>query len=290
MIERPRSPGVYESRLPAAKAAMMRWEDYSAKPLPYIVPLDNGKKKITGYGASHVNTPRDLERIRSSFEELNPDFVFIEGWATLAQVLPAMKATMGETSEESLLKRGDEVLWTLNLALKNGVNVESPEPTPAEEVAQLRKHGFADDMIFAFYFFRTVSGYVREKEMGPVNPFAVYMENRVKSLCENLLHLPYSLERAEELSQKIWGEGINLKDRDFYKYKVNPAVLRTDGNPEYSVVNEVNTAVSTFRNNRILERAAAKLETHNRGFIVYGATHIVMLEPAFRVLLGTDQS
>jgi hypothetical protein len=246
-------------------ASIMTAEEYShiEHPTPYIFELQSGDRKLYYFGSPHLRDPENnlFEKIEAAFNETNPDIVFIEG-ANVRGDRDEFNERVKTATREEVIEFMGERGFALKLAVDKGVEWHSPEPTDKDLYEYLLAKGFSRDQIFAWDVFRILSQYNRlMKKEG----FRNYVQGFIDLFKQttNWEGFDYSYERAIRLGEQILGRSIDVE----------------------KILNRISEQSSLFRDRKIVSDIADALKTHKRVFIVYGASHAVMQEPALRKLL-----
>lgn len=260
----------------------------------YTYHLENKSgQEIYFFGSRHSNDPADpmFIEIKKAFDVIHPDIVLVEGCESI-NLIKARVIEMGkkETDVQGLIRRGGESHYTLKLAIDVGVNFESPEPDMRDEIAYLEEKGFERDAIFAFYVFRQLQQYTREKPSQDSSKAQKSVSQDIEPLFRELRSatkwdgFDYSIEHAQILGRKFWKHELDLINPNVPIQFVDP-IPWPDTPDQYTKVNEVAAISSMFRDRHIVGRVAEHLKDHKKIFVVYGSAHAVVEEPALRELM-----
>lgn len=281
--ERPDLAEVLGSVMTHAEYAELGEHDY-----PYIYRLEGGGKSLTYVGSEHINDPKNptFSRIRTEFEQAKPDLVLVEGLLAINTVdREELTRYAKETDEEDIVREMGECGFTVKLGAEAGAHVYCPEPSPAEEIRALESQGFSRDDLFLFYITRSIPSYLRTPMAEPFERYIVpYLEElREWSGWEGY---DFSYGHYLQLHRAAWGSEPRFDDPRFYGEKVDP-VPWLEVRERQGRTNEVAHASSSFRDHHIVAEIARLLGFHDRVFVVYGASHAVMQEPALKKLFAS---
>jgi hypothetical protein len=250
-------------------------------------------QEIYYFGSRHSNDPEDLMfvKIKKAFDAICPDIVLVEGCESI-NVNKVRVIEMGkrETDVTSLIRRGGESHYTLKLAIDAGVDFESPEPDMKDEIAYLEEKSFERDAVFAFYVFRQLHQYTREKPQQDSTEAQKSISQYLESLFRELQSVTqwegfeYSIEHAQRVGRTFWKHELDLMDPKVPIQYVDP-VPWPDSADSYTKINEVAAASSVFRDRYIVGRVSEHLKKNKRIFVVYGSAHAVVEEPALREIM-----
>lgn len=268
--------------------SLMTFEEYAEKEhdTPYVFETEHGNKKITYFGAAHsanLESPM-FEQIREKFDEIKPQMVFVEGITNLKNRKQEIIEWLRSINEAEAIRQMGETGFISKLAIKTGTNFDSPEPNPKEEIKSLENHGFSREEIFAYYAYRQQVHYFRVKEEDRNIPVEEYLSKYIQNFQKNTnwKNFNYSFNHLKEIGKKIWGEQGDIKKN--YHSRVNPVPSEVKRR-NWRRVNEVAQQSSYFRDKYIIHRIEETMKKYDRLFIVYGASHAVMQEPALRRML-----
>jgi len=151
-----------------------------------------------------------------------------------------------------------------------------PEPTNKALYNYLLARGFSREQIFVWDFLRTLTQHNQHK----------YVELFLEKFKEvtNWEDFDYSLKHAMELCEQILGRPVDIENEPNVTDFTDPIPWEDKRNIQ-TVLNRISESSSVFRDRKIVSDIVEALKTHKRIFIVYGASHAVMQEPALRKLL-----
>lgn len=258
------------------KSLLMSFEEYSSKlhEVPYFYFIKRSKQSLYHFGAKHTRDPHHpqfnllLEKWQNFLDATTQTkrIVFIEGRASVDQIT---------TLEESINNRG-ETGAAIFLSIQEDIPFYRPEPETKDEVTELLKE-FSRDDIFYFYVSRAVGSSLRVLSSENLTKT---LELKIKQYQNELQwnDFDFSLKNFEKIHQKIFNKKIDFDDKDFFIKISNPRLSETK-------INIITKKTSTFRNNFILSQIEKYWVEGYSIFIVYGASHVVMQEPAIRSLV-----
>ena len=274
------------------KAEVMTYEEYAEvhHDTPYVFEIESGDKKISYFGAEHSRNPQNpmFEELEQKFLETNPDIVFVEGWNRLEEVKPGIIKGFKKASRENIIKQFGEPGFTMKLAAEAGIDLESPEPKFRDEINHLLERGFGREEIFAFYAYRQIEQYHRTPEKPELEEYLAPFIQKEFSVAAKWKDFDYSVKHLQEIGNKIWGEKGDLNDPRHAEEKNNPT-LSDDTKDRQTVVNEIARQSSRYRDECVVERIKEAIKEKDRLFIVFGATHAVMQEPALRKMFSENK-
>lgn len=270
-----------------AKRVIMSAEQYAEieHERPYVFEAEAAGKTATYFGPGHSWDPNNpvWTRFKEKLTEANPDMVLVEGFGSLKNRRQQVVEASGKYSEAEVIGKSGESGLVLKLAAEQGIDFDSPEPELRDEISYLEQQGFSRESIFAYYFFRMIPQWHQHMEK---ESFREYIQREIDTIKQAAQwpDFDFSYANAEWIAEQFWGEEIDLDDPEYYKDKVDPIPWK-EKKDQQTEVNLVARASNLFRDEYMIEKLAEYLKTHDRIFIVLGASHAVMLEPAMRELL-----
>lgn len=274
-----------ENNLDAVLDSIMTVEKYAQirHETPYIFTLKIEDTELYYFGAPHERDPQNslFSEIETAFNQVNPDIVFVEGLHDRGD-RDKFNEQAKNTSRDEVIHRAGESGFTLKLAVEKGIEWQSPEPSDEDLYNDLLNKGFSKDDIFARHVLNILPQYNRlMKKEG----FKQYVDDFMDDFKQatNWEGFDYSYERAIELGQQILGRSISVENEPNALDFVDPIPWEEKKSIQ-TVLNRISTASSLFRDRKIVNDIASAIKTHKRVFVVYGASHAVMQEPALRKL------
>ena len=278
---------IHSEQIQQAQEHIMSAVEYRDKEhsTPYVFSIERDGVDLLYYGSRHSKDPEDaqLEDIKERFDAFEPDLVLVESIPNLSQKIAGKIDGIRTVSPADSVREMGEPGFTLKLAIDNEIAVDSPEPSEQEEVHELLKQGFSKEDVFAYYFFRQLSQHHSKIEKEGVQE---YFEGWIRIFKERIQwdNFEYSLEHAQAIAKRIWGEEIQFDNPEYYVDKVDP-IPWEDTEDEQTIVNEIARQSNQFRDIHMIAQLAEYFQKYKRVFIVFGASHAVMQEPALRKLL-----
>lgn len=248
----------------------------------YDVSLEGAGKKITFLGTEHTNNPANpvFGMIDAKFQELKPDMVYVEGMGFINAQKDGIRSEIKKMTPEYTKTKG-EGAYTLKCAIDSGADFESPEPQFSQEIANALKK-FSKKDILTFYMYRAIEQYQRKNKVRNIEDCKKVLYNEVGEFAEES-HWDESEVNAIALEVL---RTLDVDNHSFYRDQVSPTF--NEERPR-TVINDVSTCSSDFRDQYIFERIADGIKNHKSVFVVYGSAHAVRQEPALRALMQDMQ-
>lgn len=250
---------------------------------PYVYDLEKGQKKLFCYGISHIRNLEDprLESFKSYFLRNIPDVLFVEGIHVKGNRGRFDKRLL-RLSQEEVVSRYGESGFAARLALENGVPWVCPEPTKRDLYSNLVIEGFSKLDIFTWMILVQLPTFILINQK---NSFKHYCRKSIKIFKQNTKwkDFDYSFEKAINYAQRTLKDSIDRSNLEMALGWVDP-IPRKDSLSSQTILNNVAQSASKFRDRHIVTQVVAALNNNNKVMIVYGASHIVMQEPAYRIL------
>lgn len=267
----------------AILSSIMTAEEYSKieHATPYIFELKAGDKELYYFGSPHTSDPSNplFAEIETAFNKANPDIVFVEGMNVRGDKTKFNQRVKSATREEAIDHMGESGL-TLKLGVEKGVDWESPEPTDEDLYNDLLAKGFSKDEIFAWDVFHILPQYNRQMKREGFEKYVSGFIDRFKRTT-NWEGFDYSYERAIKLGEQIFGEAVDVENDQRALDRIDP-IPWDEKKERQTILNRIGEASSLFRDKKIVSDILEAFKTHKRVFVVYGASHAAMQEPAFK--------
>lgn len=263
--------------------SIMTIEEYSKieHVRPYIFELKAGEKELYYFGSPHISDPSNplFAEIEAAFNRANPDIVFVEGMHIRGDKTKFNESVKSATREEAIDSMGESGL-TLKLGVEKGIDWESPEPTDEDLYNHLRSEGFSQDEIFAWDVFNILPQYNRQMKREGFERYISGFIDRFKRTT-NWESFDYSYERAIKLGEQIFGEEVDVENDLNAPNRVDP-IPWDEKKETQTVLNRISEASMIMRDKKIVEDILEGFKAHKRVFVVYGASHAVIQEPALK--------
>ncbi len=249
---------------------------------PYIYELQIGESKLTYVGFGHSYDPSNPAYIQliNKFNEAHPDLVLVEGIDRIEERKEAIASWLQGKTNEEIIRRHGESIFTLSLAVKNGIAFDSPEPRYSDELRYLEEKGFSKEKIFVFNISRDIHQYNKIKNRPSLEE---YLKHYLESFKEatNWEGFSYTLENYKVLYAKLFSKNLDLEDTESFRDLMDP--IPWEGK-EIKFTNQIASESNRYRDLYIINQIKDKLKKYKNIFIVYGASHAVMQEPALQYL------
>ncbi len=264
---------------------IMTAEEYSAMrhTTPYSFKLELGDKELYYFGSRHMNDPSNplFAEIENAFNTEKPDIVIVEGISMNSNRQKVyFETNIKSSSREEVIHKMGEVGFTLKLALENGIEWESPEPQYEDVYKYLLDEGFSKEEIFVHEVLHILPQYNLQMKREGFEAYVVPYIERFKEIT-HWRDFDYSYEHALSLSEAICGEIIDVEHDTHALDRIDP-IPWEDKVDSQTVLNRIGEKTGIYRNRNIVTGILDGLKTYNRIFVVYGASHAVMQEPALK--------
>lgn len=279
MIEKIPSQGSQSEAIETILKSIMTAEEYGRikHEIPYRFVLQAGGKELHYFGSDHIKDKSSpmFSEIEESFLLANPEVVFVEG---ISGDRTEFEERIKKMSRNEVIEKFGEPSFTLKLATERGIDWWCPEPAWEAFFEELLGYGFTKDEIFTWYVLRSLSQYNKKIHSEGFKKYASGYVERLKRNT-NWPDFDYTFEHAMNSGEKIIGKKIDVENMEF-NY-VSP-VPRAGREKLETVLNRVATASTFIRDRKIVSDIIKAFEKYNKVFIVYGASHAVMQEPALK--------
>ncbi len=269
---------------------IMTAEEYSKieHTTPYIFELKTGDKELCYFGSPHTSDPSNplFIEIETAFNKANPDIIFVEGMNVRGDKTKFNESVKSATREEAIDDMGESGL-VLKLGIEKGIDWESPEPTHEDLYNDLLAKGFSKDEIFAWDVFHILPQYNRQMKREGFERYVSSFIDRFKRTT-NWEGFDYSYERAIKLGEQIFGEVVDVENDPNAIDRIDP-IPWDEKKEEQTILNRIGEASSLFRDKKIVKDILESFKTHKRVFVVYGASHAAMQEPALKKAFESAQ-
>ncbi len=281
-------------KLELAKQKILKPEEYekSGITFPHLFKFENQNKKIHFLAVDHSpdSQTEQFLKIREAFTNISPNVVFIEGMGQLEDPRhPAKKAIfekrISQYTENEIIERGGEPMFTYQLALEKDIPVISPEYTDEEEAELFRQSGYSEDDILLFCGTRSAMMYAYQDRKSKL---PTYIADSIRNIIQDFKWQNYdsSFEHFKTLAIQEFGDSVDFENGSGFHEKCNPNPPKEDDSRGWFKTNKMNQILSRKRDEKILQKLAEMLEVHDKIFVVYGGSHAIMLKPAIEYIVN----
>lgn len=279
-----------KSEIELAQEKLMSVEAYAetSHETPYVFEVEKGGKRLMYFGAPHTFDPQDpvLTDIEARYGAADPDIVVAEITSGVDGRQEKYRQWAASHSREEVVRGGGESVFAAWLAIRDGKELKSGEPSLQDESRYLETQRFSREEMFVFFVVRSLNQYQRMED--PQESFEQYVQPQLDHLSKNLRwrDFPFTITQFVALYEKITGRPFDIVLEPLGEM-CDP--ISWPGGPERTRINEAATTSLKFRDLRIVQEIGEALRSHRKVFVVYGASHAVMQEPSMMALMGKEQ-
>lgn len=258
----------------SADPGLMSFREYAARShtFPQILQIQRASGALFYYGVAHTSDPANpqIADIQRFWQAFRPTFAFNEGGAP--PVLDAVEETVGRYGESALVR------W---LARRDGVRVETFEPSRAEIVAALTAR-FTPEQIKVANILTQLSQDSRRAEQYRISDMDAEIDRvlTILSRTRGLEGVPTAAPEFATSATRLVPSSIDWRRPPSEWFDPVP-------DPPPTWFNAFARAESNVRDEVIMQKITQKVRDGERVFAVIGGTHVVMQERALRWRLAS---
>lgn len=256
--------------------------------IPYVYELNKGDRSLHYFGARHSMNPDDtmFADLRAQMDAYKPDLVIVEGTTAARNRKDEVGSWLQSHDVRQAILTAGETGAALKWAQDHKVDYDCPEPTQAEEIIHLEAKGFSRDDIFLYYMTRLAEQYYRVPVDERKQTLEAYMNPYIEQFGVSAAWPEYqfTFSNLQNLFNRTFKVDLSLSNPDFLKDVTDP-IPWPEKVGRQAVTNNVAKESTRFRDQRIVGEIVKSTQKYKRVFVVYGASHAVMQEPAMREAL-----
>lgn len=246
-------------------------------PLPYEYVIEHNQNYLFYFGSTHSRNPNDIQ-----YSKLQQ---FWEGFLQKTQSQNCVVLVEGHlrnlhnspTAEQAIRRGGAEGGFITFLAQQNNIPVACPEPTNALLFQKLLQKYTVEQLVYTL-FAQAVLEWHRIIKMRDDLPFHIHIQSHLEYIQKELT-FQCDLEDMKAFHKQLFNSEFNEHDEMFFYSITNPVVQDT-------IINNICRDRSILRDRTIVDTIKKLfLKERKNIFVVFGATHAVMQEPALRKMV-----
>lgn len=250
-------------------------EEYQAKhegqhSVPYKYEIKSNSQVLFYFGTRHSHNPQDKqwEKLTDYWKR----FLNTVG-GNRVLLLEGPQFDTKELSNETLIQRFGESGVLIQLAQVNNVPVAWPDISITDEASLLSKQ-FDQELVHYYIFIRSVGAWLRAGTMGD---FDTIVAKAVEATLRRVVSAPSEVATYANIHEHIFGRPFSPNEQE--------VIIRASA-PVYhdSIINDIARVSSRARNEHIVLEAKKCWQKGDSIFMLFGAAHAVIQEPALRTL------
>lgn len=248
---------------------LMTSEEYSKvkHSRPYVLQIQTESTTILYFGIGHTRDPKDwqLKIADDLWSNLKPQVAIHESST------PRLESTL----EDSVLMNG-EPGWVGFKAKSEELPLESLDPSKAQQVESLAKQ-FDPEILKSFYVLQNIYEYKRrptDRQRNSIDAVATANLLRLSAI-PALKGKPTNATELRAILQRVVGPDAKIESPPLSWFDPGLVEKRT-------TFNDIAKTSSLIRDRFMIDRIVQLAQSNRRAFIMMGASHVVMQEPALR--------
>ena len=239
---------------------------------PYIYELLTGNQALFYFGVRHSRKPNDPQwsQLADAWEK----FLATSGDKRIIMFEGGKIPTWEGARDESISKFGESGALLFQ-AQNSGAEFSWPDPTMSQEADHLHSL-FGASQVAYFFFARSAGAWLRSGTMGT---FEEVLAKAAAATTTRIPGTPTDVSAYKAMHEKVFGHPLEPARQD---------VLIRASAPVYhdSIINDIARADSRFRNERVVTEVESFWKKGYSIFMLFGAAHAVIQEPALRALVN----
>jgi hypothetical protein len=258
------------------KNLLMSYEKYSKvrHETPYFYSLKSDNQLLYYFGTNHSQDPNNPQ-YNLLMEKWNKFASESNGMKT-AVIIESFEISTQEDSIEKSIRRYGERGTGAYLASQNKSLLVFGEPGAKKVVAHLLKK-YSKEEVLLFFESIAINFWYKNKSEKSLQEFLSSHTDKYRRLL-NWPDLIISTDLIKDIYKKIFNQELDINDEKIFSRITSPVGTG-------SRINELSRSQSMYRNEYILNQIEKYWDEGYDIFIIYGAGHAVMQEPAIRSLI-----
>jgi len=252
------------AKQPAPNDYLQSKESTKLPNAPYVWERESGKKHLVVLGTYHLLNPHApmYQRMAAIFDRVQPQFILHESLA------PDDLAT--ETRDQAI-RRGADLGFTVQLARQLGVPTESADAPAQAELTELLAHHLAKDVFVYLVATRLVGSYRNPDLKEAASEYPSFFHTQIIGYGVPVQQGWETWDGFLREYRQVTGQSVTAKTWD---------PRRLDPTLKMGRLNEVARTSDSLRDRYVLAAIRKSLRSYDRVMVVFGAAHVIALEPA----------
>ncbi len=258
-------------------------ELFPCKTVPCLAIFNHQNKMLTFLASKHSVDPNSLSHklVDRAFEELNPDFLIIEGFSIHDQIPGEQQ--LEEVCSSTIDQRCAEQVYAMLVSYENNVPFIGGEPTKYERYKNIRQAGFGNEDYYYYKSLQLINVLINTETRSPADNLEELFSKRIETTTQDFIGFQSVFNRELSIDAPIF------KPNPFYDFNAlyetrhqktfewtnnitqNHYWNRPDKKTLYGQMAAVD--VRTREINLLAEQSKA-LDAYDRILVVYGAGHL----------------
>lgn len=256
----------------------MTYEEYAhtQHQTPYLFSLKKNNQHIYYFGANHSRDPNDIQF--PMLEQFWQNFLDVTGGKNCAVLVEGALRTIGTTKEACADEEGCLITF---LASEKDIPVFCPEPRKSYAVRKLLKQYPIEHIAYMEFAQANYSAH-HKKEVVPdidLTKFAEFILNDFTCFFKQCFYdREFTLDMIKAVHRELFNTELDIDDKEFFYSICNPVLGST-------AINKICRTNSILRDEHIIKHIESLYAQGKNIFVVYGASHAVMQEPAIKKIV-----
>ena len=260
-------------------------ELFPCKTVPCLATFTHQNQRLTFLASKHSLDPNSMSHqlVNRAFEELNPDYLIIEGFSIHDQIPGEQQ--LEEVCSSTLDQRCAEQVYAMLVSYRNSVPFIGGEPTKYERYKSIRQAGFGNEDYYYYKSLQLINVLINRETRSPADNLEELFSKRIETTTQDFIDFQSRFNR--ELS--IDADAPIFKPNPFYDFM---ALYETRHQKTFEWTNNITQTyywnrpdnktlygqmaavdVRTREINLLTEQSKA-LDVYDSILVVYGAGHL----------------
>ena len=258
-------------------------ELFPCKTVPCLAIFTHQNKMLTFLASKHSVDPNSLSHklVDRAFEELNPDFLIIEGFSIHDQ-MPGEQA-LEEVCSSTIDQRCAEQVYAMLVSYQNNVPFIGGEPTKYQRYKSIRQAGFENEDYYYYKSLQLIDVLINRENRSPSDNLEELFTKRIQKTTQEFIGFQSRFNEKISLDTPIFKPNpfdhfIALYEARHHKpfeWTNNITQMRYWNRPDNKTLYGQLAAVDVrTREINLLAEQSNALDTYDSILVVYGAGHL----------------
>ena len=258
-------------------------ELFPCKTVPCLATFTHENKMLTFLASKHSVDPNSLSHqlVNRAFEELNPDYLIIEGFSIHDQIPGEQQ--LEEVCSSTLDQRCAEQVYAMLVSYQNSVPFIGGEPTKYERYKSIRQAGFGNEDYYYYKSLQLINVLINRETRSPADNLEELFSKRIEKTTQDFIDFQSRFNGELSIDTPIFKPNTfydfmalyEIRHQKTFEWTNNITQTHYWNRPDNKTLYGQMAAVDVrTREINLLAEQSNALDVYDSILVVYGAGHL----------------